>query len=352
MLQNSKLSPDSIELLKSRLEQLEMSYSVEDIPVREIIGKAILTASNSMQDHYLHLESSYITLKNKCDLLIKEREQCNNFYMIQDSAKSKKLENLCRELQKDNKSVREEALKASKEAEKKRDELSSKFESAISDIKEKIEKDSEEQKKRQGMYEKMKEQYNNYVEQYDLREKHFNTLMKKKDLELKLAEAKLQQQIQNNSEMNSQVETLTRQVTEYSFIEKEMKAQICTYAEKFKSVEVMLDKSNVMFDTLKKEIDNMNKKNRSLEIEKQNQSRKIETFNKNILEMIDERTKMQSSIDNLKTQNQKLEKLCRALQQERKKAKEELKQIDENAKSSDSGKSEIENLDDSEKVTE
>lgn len=43
---------------------------------------------------------------------------------------------------------------------------------------------------------RLKEKFKSFLEQYELREKHFNCVVKSKDLELQLYDAKLEQQKQ------------------------------------------------------------------------------------------------------------------------------------------------------------
>lgn len=58
----------------------------------------------------------------------------------------------------------------------------------------------------------------------------------------------------------------------------------------------------------------MSKKTKRLEKENLNLTRKQEATNKNIFQMAEERSQSQQSIDRLQRENEKLKKLCRAMQ--------------------------------------
>lgn len=61
-------------------------------------------------------------------------------------------------------------------------------------------------------------------------------------------------------------------------------------------------------------MEEMSKKTKRLEKENLNLTRKQEATNKNIFQMAEERTTSQQAIDRLSRENEKLKKLCRAMQ--------------------------------------
>ncbi|KAK6416505.1 hypothetical protein LTR95_017454, partial [Oleoguttula sp. CCFEE 5521] len=79
-------------------------------------------------------------------------------------------------------------------------------------------------------------------------------------------------------------------------------------------VEDTLNNSNDLFLTFRKEMEEMSKKTKRLEKENLNLTRKQEATNKNIFQMAEERSQSQQSIDRLSRENEKLKKLCRAMQ--------------------------------------
>ena len=81
-----------------------------------------------------------------------------------------------------------------------------------------------------------------------------------------------------------------------------------------KQVEDTLNNSNDLFLTFRKEMEEMSKKTKRLEKENLNLTRKQEATNKNIFQMAEERSQSQQTIDRLTRENEKLKKLCRAMQ--------------------------------------
>lgn len=86
-------------------------------------------------------------------------------------------------------------------------------------------------------------------------------------------------------------------------------------------VEETLNNSNDLFLTFRKEMEEMSKKTKRLEKENQNLTRNKEITNRNIGEMVEERTKMQESmarkdkeIDDQRKKIARLETLCRGMQ--------------------------------------
>lgn len=75
-----------------------------------------------------------------------------------------------------------------------------------------------------------------------------------------------------------------------------------------------MNNSNDLFLTFRKEMEEMSKKTKRLEKENLNLTRKQEATNKNIFQMAEERSQSQQAIDRLTRENEKLKKLCRAMQ--------------------------------------
>ncbi len=79
-------------------------------------------------------------------------------------------------------------------------------------------------------------------------------------------------------------------------------------------MEDTLNNSNDLFLTFRKEMEEMSKKTKRLEKENLGLTRKQEATNKNIFQMAEERSQSQQTIDRLTRENEKLKKLCRAMQ--------------------------------------
>jgi len=149
------------------------------------------------------------------------------------------------------------------------------------------------------------------VEQYELRELHFQSILRTKDLEIQYQMARLEQQRKAQELESTKSHQLTRQVSTFSQTETELRSQLNIYVEKFKQVEDTLNNSNDLFLTFRKEMEEMSKKTKRLEKENLTLTRKHEATNQNILQ---DRTKAAKEIEQLQKRNDQLEKLCRGMQ--------------------------------------
>ncbi|CAG8457236.1 1032_t:CDS:10 [Ambispora leptoticha] len=326
-------------MIQNKISQLETESSIED-EEEKAIAKAVKKASKEMKDiinsqddqfdkldtiqqRYMELfqdmkrlERDHAKMKKRNEQLQKEKDAVKSDLSKANSMKHK-LENLCRELQKENKRIKEESKRLASTEQQKREELSSKFESTIWEIKSKMDEDTDEKKKRAEDNELLKDKFRSFLEQYELREKHFNCVVRSKDLELQLYEAKLQQQRQITEEEIAKANSLKDQVDAFTKTETELRKQLNVYVDKFKAVEETLNKSNELFLTFRKEMEQMTKKTKKLEKENASIKNKCDTMNKNIFEMAEERARDQKTIEEAKKKQTKLENLCRALQAER-----------------------------------
>lgn len=86
------------------------------------------------------------------------------------------------------------------------------------------------------------------------------------------------------------------------------------YVEKFKQVEDTLNNSNDLFLTFRKEMEDMSKKTKRLEKENLTLTRKQDLTNRNILEMAEERTRVNKEVESLRKKNTTLESVIRRMQ--------------------------------------
>jgi Myosin-like coiled-coil protein len=171
-----------------------------------------------------------------------------------------------------------------------------------------------------------------------MRESHFKSLLRSKELEIQYHQAKLEQQRRAQEMESSKSHQLTRQVSTFSQTETELRSQLNIYVEKFKQVssqllpiepvalvhcshsltqfqvEDTLNSSNDLFLTFRKEMEEMSKKTKRLEKENLTLTRKQEATNQNIIKMADERTQTAKEVELLRKKNENLEKLCRGMQ--------------------------------------
>lgn len=279
-------------------------------------------------------ESKLEEIDNKHNKMKRERDHLQAEYNKLMIAKAK-LESLCRELQKHNKQIKEETQRRAEEEDRKRKELSQKFQATISDITAQMADNHKRNQQLKQDNNDLAQKLKGLVEQYEVREQHIEKVLKTKQLELQLCEAKLQQQnIISQEEMESHLrekhtlleESLAykRKCEELLRTEAELRAQLALYTEKFEEFQTTLTKSNEVFATFKKDMDTMTKTIRKLEKESNMWKGRWENTNHSLLQMVEERTQNQQTISSQKTKIEKLERLCRALQVERKTLRQQL----------------------------
>lgn len=266
-------------------------------------------------------------LQKKQSQLIQEKDQLRNEHSKAILARSK-LESLCRELQRHNRTLKEEGVQRAREEEEKRKEVTSHFQVTLNDIQTQMEQHNERNAKLRQENVELADRLKKLIEQYELREERIDKVFKHKDLQQQLVDAKLQQA----QEMLKEVEE--RHQREKDFLLKEavesqrmcelmkqqethLKQQLALYTEKFEEFQNTLSKSNEVFTTFKQEMEKMTKKIKKLEKETTMYRSRWESSNKALLVMAEEKTLRDKEQEALHVKIQRLEKLCRALQTER-----------------------------------
>ncbi|KAF9294859.1 hypothetical protein BGZ88_003240 [Linnemannia elongata] len=350
---------DVNELIQMKISQLESAPLTEEDDEKAIakqmkkVHKEISQVSNGQEDQiakvnlmqrkYLEMfqdmrkhERDHAKLKKKHELLQRERDLlardkdriqrandtlvAEHRHLLEDRHADKvtisksdnlcrKLEGLCRQIHRENKEIKWGWHSDRKTGSTARPEASEMIDA---------------QRPVVGNEALLHEKLQGFMEQYDLREKHFNSVVKAKDLELQLAQAKLDRQNRASQEGAVKLDLLKSQLQESTKTEAELRKQLSVYVEKFKQVEETLNKSNTLFQTFRKEMEAMAKKGGRLEKVNVAIRAKCDTMNRNILEMVEERAKQQSAFDDANKKLLQLEALCRAFQAERAALREEL----------------------------
>jgi len=237
-------------------------------------------------------EREHIKAKKRGDQLQKDKDTQRSELTKANSMKEK-LEKLSRELTKENKKLKEDLRELKESAADKNEELHRRLERMVGDV-EQVISDRKLPDRPTGEMEEDKlfrEKFKSFVEQYEMREIQFHSLLRSKELEIQFHLAQQERlRKQQDAELNKSHQ-LTRQ-----------------------QVEDTLNNSNDLFLTFRKEMEEMSKKSKRLEKENMQLTRKQEATNKNIFQMAEERTHSQQTIDRLHKENEKLKKLCRAMQ--------------------------------------
>ncbi|XP_048356885.1 alpha-taxilin [Sphaerodactylus townsendi] len=266
-------------------------------------------------------------LQKKQTQLVQEKDHLRSEHSKAILARSK-LESLCRELQRHNRTLKEEGVQRAREEEEKRKEVTSHFQVTLNDIQLQMEQHNERNSKLRQENMELAERLKKLIEQYELREEHIDKVFKHKDLQQQLVDAKLQQaqEMLKEAEERYQREKdfLLKEAVESQRMcelmkqqETHLKQQLALYTEKFEEFQNTLSKSSEVFTTFKQEMEKMTKKIKKLEKETTMYRSRWESSNKALLEMAEEKTLRDKELEGLQVKIQRLEKLCRALQTER-----------------------------------
>lgn len=266
-------------------------------------------------------------LQKKQSQIVKEKIHLQGEHSKAILARSK-LESLCRELQRHNKTLKEENAQRSREYEEQRKEAMLHFQMTLSDIEDQMEQHSSHNTKLRQENMELAEKLKKLIEQYELREEHIDKVFKHKELQQQLMDAKLQR----ITEMMKEVEE--KQQRERDFLlkdatesrrkcelmkdqETQLKQQLSLYMDKFEEFQSTLAKSNEVFTTFRQEMEKMTKKIKKLEKETTQWRTKWESNNQALLQMAEEKTLRDGHFKALQGKLELLERLCRALQKER-----------------------------------
>ncbi|XP_046847667.1 alpha-taxilin-like isoform X2 [Xenia sp. Carnegie-2017] len=267
-------------------------------------------------------------LSKRCISLTKDKEDLNGQYQKSKLAVAK-LESLCRELQKHNRLMKEECDHRTKVEEAKRQELSAKFQSSIGEITNQMQDNHSKNQQLKTDNAELASKLKGLVDQYEMREQYVEKVIKHKQVENQLLEAKLAQQSLIVNEEREQALKEKQKLLQESLAyqkkceqlvkdEAELKMQLSMYTEKFEEFQKTLTKSNEVFGTFKKEMDKMTKTIKKLEKETIMWKQKWEKSNRSLLDLAGDNKKKTDELQKLKQKNLQLESLCRALQTERK----------------------------------
>lgn len=151
---------------------------------------ALIKKYKELSDHYQKNSIALKQVNKKVTLMQRDNKQIETEKGKAILAKNH-LENLCRELQKQNKLVREECLAKVKDEEKKRMEVSAKFQSTLSEVTEIM---TRANKRNNKLFEdniEIERKFNALVGEMMLREQSFENMKQIMNHELQLAKSKL-----------------------------------------------------------------------------------------------------------------------------------------------------------------
>ncbi|KAI9652494.1 MAG: hypothetical protein M1831_006763 [Alyxoria varia] len=261
------------------------------------------------------MEREIAKSKKRGDQLQKEKDASRSELSKLNTVKDK-LEKLCRELQKENKKLKDDNRRLGETETRMRNELHERLEGMVSDVKyfmDQVER-PENVSANADSDELFRQKYKSFIEQYELRELQFHSLLRTKEIEVQYQSARFEQQKKAQEQEAGRCRQLTAQVSTFSHTENELRNQLNVYVEKFKQVEDTLNNSNELFLTFRREMEGMSKKTKRLEQENSTLTRKSDLHSGKIFTMAEEREHYEREINTLKKRNDNLEKLCRGMQ--------------------------------------
>ncbi|KAM4625264.1 taxilin beta b [Polymixia lowei] len=309
-------------------EAMLLMQSLNKLGTPEQKLEAIIKKHAELLEEHRSDQKQLKVLQKKLLQVMKDKDQLQSEHSRAILARSK-LEGLCRELQRHNKTLKEETLQRCREDDLKRKEITTHFQGTLSEIQAQIEEHSSRNTKLCQENSALAEKLKGLISQYDQREANLEKVFKHRDLKEKLLETKLAQanMILKEAEEKHKLEKelLLKRAAESKLQVKlmkeqelDMKAQMAVYSEKFDEFQGTVSKSNGVYASFKQDMDKMSKKMRKLEKECMSWKSRFDGCNKALLDMVADKTLKEKEFELFTIKNQKLEKLCRALQEERK----------------------------------
>ncbi|KAI1332124.1 myosin-like coiled-coil protein-domain-containing protein [Xylariaceae sp. FL0255] len=332
-------STEASKLVAARISQLEVDNAAEKEQEAEIdrevrkANRELNSTMNKMNDmdkidlltkrsselfaNLKRLERDNNKNKKRADQLQKEKDSSRTDLSKQIGLKEK-LEKLCRELQKENNKLKNEhrALNDT------HDRLKLSSDERYKKVLETLEgyQDEKDNPRKQVVPikadELFKNRFKSFIDQYELRDLHFHSQMRTKEIEVQWHMARYEQQKKTAEAEANRARQLNNQVLTFSKTETELRNQLNVYVEKFKQVEDTLNNSNDLFLTFRKEMEEMSKKSKKLEKENESYRRKDTALNQNILKMAEDRNQNLKDLDAIKKKNEKLTSIIQQMQQQ------------------------------------
>nr|XP_046191783.1 gamma-taxilin-like [Oncorhynchus gorbuscha] len=260
-------------------------------------------------------------LQKKQSQMVKEKIHLQSEHSKAILSRSK-LESLCRELQRHNKTLKDDNTQRSREYEERRKEATLHFQVTLNQIEVQMEQHNSHNSKLRQENMELAQKLNRLIKQYELREEHIDKVFKHKEKQQQLVDAKLQRTAELMRELEGKQQRerdfLLKDATEWRHEcellkeqETQLKQQVTSYLSLAGTVEVPLCSSD-LFSVLQ-----MTKKIKKLEKETTLWRTKWETNNQALLQMAEEKTLRDKHYKGLHGKLECLEKLCQALQKER-----------------------------------
>ncbi|KAL2262589.1 hypothetical protein VTK26DRAFT_854 [Humicola hyalothermophila] len=301
------------EVRKANRELHSQTSKMSDIQKIEHLTKRCSDLLSEMKRH----ERESIKNKKRGDQLQKDKDNSRNELNKTVSLKEK-LEKLCRELQKENNKLKNENKTLSDTQVRSQNTWDERYSGLLRRMDDYQEEKDNPRKQVVDMEieELFCQRFKSFIDQYELRELHFHSQMRTKELEVQHNLARYEREKKNYEAELARSRQLNAQVQAFSKTEADLRHQLNVYVDKFKQVEDTLNNSNDLFMTFRKEMEDMSKKTKRLERENENLKRKHDQVNGNILKMAEDRNRNLSEIEELRKKLEKLNGIIKQMQQQ------------------------------------
>uniref|UniRef100_A0A4W5PFB9 Taxilin beta b n=1 Tax=Hucho hucho TaxID=62062 RepID=A0A4W5PFB9_9TELE len=308
-------------------EAMLLMQSLNKLGTPEQKLEAVIKKHAELLEEHRGDQKQLKVLQKKLLQAMKEKDQLQSEHSRAVLARSK-LESLCRELQRHNKTLKEETLQRCREDDLKRKDITTHFQSTLTDIQVQIEEHSNRNTKLCQENSDLAEKLKSLISQYDAREANLEKVFKHRDLQQKLLETKLEQanmfikegEEKHKRERDHLVNKAAQSQVKVQILKEQeegMQAQLSMYSEKFDQFQGTVSKSNGVYASFKQDMEKMTKRMRKLEKESIQWKSRFEGCNKALIDMLTDKTLKEKEFELFTLKTQKLEKLCRALQEER-----------------------------------
>uniref|UniRef100_A0A182NBI6 Alpha-taxilin n=1 Tax=Anopheles dirus TaxID=7168 RepID=A0A182NBI6_9DIPT len=239
-----------------------------------------------------------------------------------------KLEGLCRELQRQNKTIKDDSLAQFQLEEEKRKQTQEKFQQSLNDIQTVMNENNDKNMKLKEDNMEMAKKFKHILEQYELRDQQIDKMNKQMELVTQLNDAKLAKvQMEGNNQKEqylaekillvTELQKVKKQLVDLQTVETHLRGQVTMYSDKYGEFQDSLKKSRSIYEGYQEDMKKMSKKMKTLEKETMAWKSRWETSNATVQKMLDEQIEREKVLTKMTRQLSQLQKLCRTLQAER-----------------------------------
>ncbi|XP_049959477.1 alpha-taxilin [Schistocerca serialis cubense] len=238
------------------------------------------------------------------------------------------LESLCRELQKQNKAIKDENLQRIREEEARHREMTDKFQKMLAEVSAQVHVNNSSTSQLRDDNCELQRRFQQLVEQQRLRDQQVEKMSKQLELETQLHNAQMaelrmqanlekEQLLREKQQLLNDVMKYEEQVHAMEQTEENLRSQLALYAEKFDDFQTAMTRSTSVFNKFKEDMEKMSKKITQLEKETASWRSRWEKSHESLQQMAGERDQQGRELERVTRQSAQLEKLCRTLQAER-----------------------------------